>query len=109
MRVTVMDVGIMRMAVNEPRMSVDMDMGFAGGIVSPMSMTVVRVVRMRVFVDERFVFVLVLVVFHEMQVEARRHQSCRDQKLWRERLVEDGDRDDRANEGSRREIGKSVV
>lgn len=105
MRVTVMDVGVMRMAMNEPRMGVNVNMGFASRIVGPMSVSVVRVVRMRVFVDERFVFVFVLVVFHEMQVEARRHQSCSSQELWRDRLAKDDDRDDRANEGSSREIG----
>ena len=70
-------IGKVRMGVCEPRVPVRMDMWLAtipGGL---MGVLVMRVMHVLVFVLDRFVRMLVLVVFGQAQPDAQRHQPCR--------------------------------
>ena len=58
--VPVMQIGVMRMLVDERRVTVAMRVRLASGIVRRVRMLVMRVVRMTVLVLERLVRVLVL-------------------------------------------------
>jgi hypothetical protein len=71
-----MEVGIMRVLVDETAMLVWMAVRFAVRIGRPMRMPMVRVVDMPVLVKERFVHMLVLMFFGKMQIHARRHISA---------------------------------
>ena len=75
-----MQVGIMRVLVDETAMLVRMTVRFADRIGRRMRVPMMHVMHMPVLVKERVVHVLVLVFFGEMQIHPRRHEpSCADQ------------------------------
>jgi hypothetical protein len=77
----VMQVGIMRVLVDETAMLVRMAVQFAIRIGWRMDVLMMRVVHMPVLVNKRLVHMLVLVLFGKMQIHARRHErGSRDQR-----------------------------
>ena len=66
---TVVNVGIVRMLVDEPRMEVDMRVRFPRQLARTMRMLVMRVMQVSVLMRHRLVLVDVLVMLHEMQIE----------------------------------------
>src|SRR6516225_7253440 len=70
----VVQVGIMRVLVDETAMLVRMAVRFAVWIGRPMRVLMMLVVNMPMLVKERFVHMLVLVLFGKMQIHARRHE-----------------------------------
>ena len=75
-----MHVREMRMPVGQGRMLMPMRVRFAVGIPRGVCMTVMLVMRMAVLVIERLVAVPMIVIFGEMQVDAKTHQQpCRNQ------------------------------
>src|SRR5215471_9276471 len=100
----VMQVGIMRMLVDETAMLVRMAVRFAVRIGGRMRVPMMHVMHMPVLVKEQFVHVLVLMFFGEMQIHARRHQpGCADQGPC-DGLAEQGNRDRSADKGRGRKI-----
>lgn len=81
MAMAVMDVGIVRMRVHEPRMGMAVRVRFCGRILGSVLMLVMRIVHVTVLVHERFMHVLVLVSLGEVQCQAHRHERCRDEQL----------------------------
>jgi hypothetical protein len=78
--VPVVQVGIMRVPVDETSVLVRMAVRFALWIGRPMRVLMMLVMNMPVLVKEWFVHMLVLVSFGEMQIHARCHQrSSRNQ------------------------------
>jgi hypothetical protein len=73
----VVQVGIMRMAVDQPCVPVGVDMGLgrrAGGVRMPM----MRVMHMNMLMLQRVVHMLMQVLLAEMQPEPDRHQQAAD-------------------------------
>ncbi len=91
----VVQIGIMRVLVDERHMAVAMRM----------RMPVMLVMGVAVLVLERIVHVFVLVRLGEMQVEPNRHQKTRKNELQRHGFTKQGDRDNGADKWRRREIG----
>jgi len=72
--VPVMQVGIMRVLMDEKAMLMRMAVRFAVPIGRRMRVPMMRVVDMPVLMKERFVHMLVLVFFGKMQIHARGHE-----------------------------------
>ena len=70
----VMEVGIMRVLVDETAMLVRMAVRFAVWIGWPMRVPMMLVANMPVLVKKRFVHMLVLVLFGKMHIHTRRHE-----------------------------------
>jgi hypothetical protein len=70
----VVQVGIMGVLVDETAMLVRMAVRFAVWIGRPMRVLMMLVMNMPMLVKERFVDMLVLVLFGKMQIHARRHE-----------------------------------
>jgi len=105
MAVPVMQIGVMRVLVHERHMAMPVRVRLAGRIAGHVRMLMVSVMRMAVLVLEGFVHVLVLMRLGEMQIESDRHQKTRNNELQRHGFAEPRDRDERADERRRREIG----
>jgi bifunctional DNA-binding transcriptional regulator/antitoxin component of YhaV-PrlF toxin-antitoxin module len=90
-KVPMMDIRKMRMPVYQGRMVVPMGVRFALGIPRGVCVTVMRVVGMPVLVIERLVAVLMIVVFGEMQVDAKAHEQPSRNQAKRYRLRESSD------------------
>ena len=104
----VMQIRVMRVPVDQARVLVPMGVRLAWRIGRTMRVLMVLVVRMRMIVRGRLVDVLVFVCFGDVQPDTDCHQyGCRGE-LLRDRLVEDRDTQDCANEGRGREIGTSA-
>src|SRR6516162_1897670 len=102
--VPVMQVGIMRMLVDETAMLVRMTVRFAVRIGRRMRVPMMHVMDMPVLVKEQFVHMLMLVLFGEMQIHARGHErGSRDQGPC-DGLAEQRNRDRGTDKGSGREI-----
>jgi hypothetical protein len=67
MLVPVVEVGIMRIAMHQPRMNMRMGVRLAGGIQRPVVVAVMQVVHVPVLMRERRVLVAVLVALGEME------------------------------------------
>jgi hypothetical protein len=102
---SVVQIGVMRVLVHERHMPVAMRVRLARGIAGHVFVPVMFVMRMAMFVLEGLVPMLVLMRLGEMQRDADRHQSARDDELSCQRLAEQGDRDQRADKRRRGEIG----
>lgn len=81
-RVSVMDVRVVRMSVGERFMTVPMCVRFPRRIVRLVRMLVVRVVYVKVFVLQRLVHVQVLMPLGQVQPHADRHQRCAAGQEW---------------------------
>ena len=102
---SVVQIGVMRVLVHERHMPVAMRVRLARRIAGHVRMPVMFVMRVAMLVLERLVPMLVLMRLGEMQRDADRHQSARDDELSCQRLAEQGDRDQRADKRRRGEIG----
>lgn len=98
-------VGIVRMFVPQRRMMMPVRVRLARRIVGTVHVLMMRVVHMPMGVIYRFVLMFVLVSFGEMQVQPDRHQYTGCDEAQRQRVVEHEDREHRADERRRREIG----
>ena len=78
MAVPMMDVWIVRMLVSHGRVMMPVRVRFAGGIVGPVFVLMVRVVDVPVLVVHRFVLVVVAVGFREVEVKPDCHQYASD-------------------------------
>jgi hypothetical protein len=67
MTVPVMEIGIMRVTMDERLMPVPMAVGFARRVIRPVRVLMVLVMRMPVLVLDRLVLMLMLVAFGQMQ------------------------------------------
>jgi len=104
MLMPVVQVGIMRVLVDETAMLVRMTVRFAARIGRRMRVLMMLVVNMPVLVKERFVHMLVLVLFGKMQIHACRHErGSRDQGPC-DGLAEQRNRDRSADKGGGRKI-----
>src|SRR6516164_2791803 len=102
--VPVMQVGIMRVLVDEKAMLMRMAVRFAVRIGRRMRVPMMRVVDMPVLMKERFVHMLVLVFFGKMQIHTRGHErGSRDQGPC-DGLAEQRNRYRGTDKGSGREI-----
>jgi len=88
MAVSVMNIGIMPVAVNDRAMPVPMAMGFADRITWTVLMLVVGFVDVPMLVFDGAVFVLVLMGFGQMQVKTDCHQKSRDSQAEGDWLCE---------------------
>src|SRR5215469_15583666 len=104
MLMSVVQVGIMRVLVDETAMLVRMAVRFAVRIGGRMRVPMMRVVDMPVLVKERFVHMLVLVFFGKVQIHARRHEPGSADQGPCDRLAEQRNRDRSADKGSGRKI-----
>ena len=77
MSVLMMDVREMRMPVLEWFMLMEMHMRLAAIPVEIMRMLMMLVMRVRMFMCHRFMRVLMLMVFCQMQPHAKRHERTR--------------------------------
>src|SRR4051812_24857452 len=100
----VMQVRIVRMAVRHTRMPVNMRMRLTSRVVGPMCVTMVLVMHMAVLMHHLFVFMLMLVVFNQMEPKAEAHQHGGNDQARRDGLAEQHQGKHRTNEGGRREI-----
>lgn len=75
MLVPVMNVGVMRVAVPDRLMLVNVAVGFAAIPFKVMLMLMVFIVNMPVTMDERLVLVVVRVAFSEVNPDANAHQQ----------------------------------
>ena len=104
MLMSVVQVGIMRVLVDETAMLVRMTVRFAARIGRRMRVLMMLVVNMPVLVKERFVQMLVLVLFGKMQIHTYRHErGSRDQGPC-DGLAEQRHRDRSADKGRGRKI-----
>src|ERR1700722_1166543 len=97
-----MKVRIVSMPVTERLMPVPVRMRL--GDHAFVRVLMMGIVDMAVFVLDRLVRVVVAMVFGHMQPEAKSHQRAGEDELNRERLSEEDDRNDRAEERRKREI-----
>src|SRR6516225_11661590 len=102
--VPVMQVGIMRVLVDETAMLVRMTVRFAVRIGGLMRVPMMHVMHMPVLVKEQFVHMLMLVLFGEMQIHARRHEPGSADQRPCDRFTEQRNRDRSADKGSGRKI-----
>ncbi|HJT07276.1 MAG TPA: hypothetical protein VJ747_10135 [Stellaceae bacterium] len=103
-RMPVMDVWVVRVPVDDRGVPMDMDVRLAGRVAGRMPVAVMLVVHVRMLMHHAFVGMLMLVMFHEMQVEADAHQERCGKQLCCYRLTEAGDGERRPDERSR-EVG----
>jgi hypothetical protein len=100
----VMQIGIMRVLVDETAMLVRMAVRVAIRIGWRMDVLMMRVVHMPMLVNKGLVHMLVLVFFRKMQIHARRHErGSRDQEPC-DGLGEQRNRDHSADKGRGRKI-----
>ncbi len=72
-----------------------------------MRMLVMLIVPVRVHMVERFMNMLVVMPFSEMQPNARTHQQCGEAQRQRYGIAKEGDRNHRPDEGTDGEVGPS--
>ena len=76
MAVSVMDVWVVRVRVCQFLVPVRVRMWFTNGIIWSVSMLVVFVVRMKMFVLQRLMMMLMLVPFRKVQPYSCGHEEC---------------------------------
>ena len=104
----VMQIGIVRVPVDQAGVLVRMGMRLTGRIVRAMRVLMVLVMHMRMIMPDRLMDMLVFVRFDDVEPDAGRHQDCCRGELQRDWLIEDCDAQDRTDEGRGREIGSSA-
>src|ERR1700722_2750777 len=100
------DVRVVGMPVSKRFMTVPVRMRLCHR--SFVSMAMMLVVEMAVLVLDCVVYVFMGMPFGQMQPDAERHQQARNDQLRRDRLGEQGNRDDGAKERRDREISPSA-
>jgi len=104
MPVRMMHVRHMRMPVTQANMFVRMGMRLTGWVVRRVPMPMVLIMRMRMRMLQRFVLVIVLMHFGQMQSDAESHEAARHQQPNGYRFVQKQDRSDGADERRSRKI-----
>ena len=99
-----MDVWIVMMAVYHPFMAMRMAVGLPQGRSLVMLVLMVFVVNVSMIMLDRFVQMLVLMSFGEVQPDADSHQRRSDRKLISESVVQDQKRDQCTDEGRQRKV-----
>ena len=107
MAVPMMQIRIVRMPMDERSMAVPMAVRLIYRIARRVGVLVVLVMRMTVFVLHRIVRVIMLVALGQMHPQACRHKGTRREEPDRQRLMQQRQRQYRADKGSQREIGTS--
>jgi len=102
---SVMQVRIVRMLVQKPRVPVPMAMRLAGRRVRRVFMLMMDVMYMAMFMLERFMQMLVVVRFSDVQINANTHQQRRAYESEGRCLTKQRERKGCTDEGSRREVG----
>ena len=87
--VTVMDVRVVRMCVNEFLVPVPVGVRFTLRVIRAVRVMVVFIVRVQMLVLHRFVMVIVFVTFGEVQPDAASHQNGGDTKLNRQLVAQE--------------------
>ena len=82
------------------RVPVTMRMRLANRIVWPVGMLVMFIVPVPMLVHHLSVPVLVLMLFGDVQIDAKRHQGARGDQAGCDRIAKHGDGQNRANERS---------
>jgi hypothetical protein len=100
-----MQVGVVRVLVVQGLVPMPMGVRLGRGLAGRLRVAMVLVVDVAVLVLQQLVDVLVLVPLGQMQPEAGGHQGARDQDTGRQRVAQEQDGQDRADEGRQREIG----
>src|SRR5580658_6900406 len=100
-----MDVRVVGMPVPKGLMPMPVRMGLGHRPV--VSMAMMFVVGVAVLVLDGLVHMFMGMTFGQMQPDAERHQQARNDQLRRDRLAQEGNRDDRAKERRDREISPS--
>ena len=103
--VPVVQVGIMRMAVRQPAVSVRMRVRLLPVPREAVAVLVMLVVHVRVRVLQRLVHVRVLVALGQVKPHAERHQPGRDPERGRRRLAQHEQGERGAEERRHREVG----
>ena len=101
MRMPMMQVRIVRVFVDHRRMPVAMRMRLASRIVWPMGMLVMFIVPVPMLVHHLGMPVLVLMLFGDVQIDAKRHQGARGDQAGCDRIAKHGDGQNRADERCR--------
>ena len=102
--VPMMQIGIMRVLVPDRKMVVPMSMRLASGIAGRVHMLMVGIMEMPMLVLQSLMFMLVLVRFREVQIEAGRHQDPRADQASRDLFSEHGNCQDCADKRRCREV-----
>ena len=97
----VVQVGIVLVFVEDRRMAVPMRVRLANRIVRPMGMLVMVIMTVPMLVHHLGVSVLVLMLFGDVQIDAKRHQGARKDQGKRDRLAKHDDGQNRADKGRR--------
>ena len=105
MPVTVMQVRIMRMLVQNLRVPVPVAMGLSVRIIRHVIVLVMDVMHVPMLVLERLVKVLVLVRLGKMQIDANPHKQSSADQRWSRHFAKQRERKDGADKRSRRKIG----
>jgi hypothetical protein len=77
MSMSVMNIRVMPMGVNQRRVTVPMGMGLATGIIGAMIVLMMNIVDVPMLMLDGGVLMHVLVDFGQMEVKANRHQTAR--------------------------------
>src|SRR6185312_7711327 len=105
MRMPVVQIGVMRVAMDQPRMRVDMRMRLARRIALRMRVMMMQIMYMAMLVLERLMRMRMLVPLGEVEIEPDRHQGAGSNQRHRQRLAEHRQRDHGADKGRDRVIG----
>jgi hypothetical protein len=105
MPMPMMDIGKMRMAVKQRLVTVLVGMRLFAQPIRLVRVPMVRIVDVHVVVRQRFVQMLVIVPFVQMEPDAESHQGCGDPEQYRDGLPEERYRDRGPDEWGSREIG----
>ena len=103
--VTVMDVGVMRVCVCQPRVLMAVGVRFARRIAGSVLVLVVLVVVVKVLVLDRLVNVPMFVAFGNVQPNAHEHENAREPERPIEPALAEGKGERSAREGRSRKIG----
>src|SRR6188472_4333628 len=105
MPVPMMNVGVMDVLVDERFMPVDVCVRLDAIPLKIVSVVVMRVMPMRVRVQDGFMGVLVYMMFAQMEPEAERHESRRHAQFQGDRLLEQQHRQQCTHEWGNCKIG----
>ena len=97
-------VGVVRMGVDQPGVSVVVDVRFARRIIGTVSMLMMVVMHMGMGVRHGLMDMIMFVPLDEVEIEPDRHQDSGQYQSGSHRLPEHDQREQRANEGRGREI-----
>ena len=99
MRMPMMQVRIVRMLVQHRRVPVTMRMRLARRMVWPVGMLMMFIVPVPVLMHHLGMTVLVLMLFGDVQIDAKRHQDARGDQARCDGLAEYGNGQNRADKG----------